>query len=143
MLKAYEIIGKIFKVSESTEFKGNNEQEYTKGTMTVLSGVKHEVDGKAEYDNEFIELEFIEKKKEKDSYVKDQLNKFKKDDIITFSGELKIEAFVKKDGRAGYSLKSVNPNISIFENTKNNQDIKKEELVEEESTKQNKKERSK
>lgn len=63
MLKAYEIAGKIFRVGEATEFKGSNGTEYTKGTMTVLSGVKHEVDGKAEYDNEFIKLEFIEKKK--------------------------------------------------------------------------------
>lgn len=62
--------------------------------------------------------------------MKDQLNKFKKDDIITFSGELKIEAFVKKDGKVGYSLKAVNPNVSIFENSKNNLDIQKNEKIE-------------
>ncbi len=75
MLKINDLIGKVYKASEINDFTAKNGNNYSKVVLSIVSGVKHEVGGNDEYNNEFIELEFIEKKKGKDekSYVENIL----------------------------------------------------------------------
>lgn len=130
MLKVNDLIGKVYKASEVVDFTAKNGNEYSKAVLSLVSGVKHEVDGKDEYNNEFIELEFIEKKKGKDekSYVEAILKTYPKDSFVKVNGELSINPFVKKDGEASYGLKIINPNISIFEKNKEEaKDVVKED----------------
>ena len=140
MLKINELIGKVYKASEINDFTAKNGNNYSKVVLSIVSGVKHEVDGKDEYNNEFIELEFIEKKKGKDekSYVESILKTYPKDSFVKVNGELAINPFVKKDGDASYGLKLINPNISAFEKSKEEAKdvVKEDETVEvEESAK--------
>lgn len=118
MLKVKEMNAKIIKISEIEEIQSTKTgKKFLKVLFTIISGIKEVKNEVTQYDNEFIDLEFI-KEVEKESerpYVKEKYNNYKKGDYVTVSGNLDIYAYINQQNEARYSISMLNPFIKHLE----------------------------